>query len=91
MSLFYFNTHDGITILDKEGTEFDTWEEARLDAIALAGQILKDNPKRIALGHDWRMEVTDETGLVLFRLDFQVMESPALSASSSSKPFQLRN
>ena len=30
----------------------------------------------------WRMEVTDEFGLVLFRLAFQVMESPAMMGSS---------
>lgn len=85
MPRFYFNVYDGVTILDEEGTEFPTWKEARLGAIQAVGEILKNSPERIALGEDWRMEVTDETGLVLFRLDFLVMESPAMIGSHSVK------
>ena len=82
MPRFHFNVFDSAALKDTEGTEFATWEEARLGAIHTAGEIIKDNPKRIALGEDWRMEVTDEYGLVLFRLDFQVMESAAMMGTS---------
>lgn len=78
MPRFHFNVYDGLSQLDREGQELAGWEEARLEAIRLAGAILRDEAKRIALGEDWRMEVTDETGLVLFRLDFTVMGSPAV-------------
>ena len=81
MPRFHFNVYDGVTILDEEGTEFVSWEEARLGAIRAVGEILKNSPKCVALGEDWRMEVTDETGLVLFRLDFQVIDSPAVMSS----------
>lgn len=85
MPRFHFNVYDGVTLLDNHGTDLDSWEEARLEAIVLTGHLLKDHPKRIALGEEWRMEVTDENGLVLFRLDFTVLESPAMLGTSRNK------
>jgi hypothetical protein len=32
----------------------------------------------IALGEDWRIEVTDHTGLILFQMTFQVVEAPVI-------------
>ena len=74
---FHFNIFDGVNSLDRQGTELTDWQAARLEAIRLAGEVLRDEAKRIAVGEDWRMEVTDGTGLVLFRLDFNVMETAA--------------
>lgn len=78
---FHFNTYDNVTVLDPEGTELADWDEARLEAIRLCGEILKEDAKRVALCEDWRMEVTDDTGLVLFRFDFAVMASAATTRS----------
>jgi hypothetical protein len=74
---FHFNIYDGVSMLDREGMELTDWHEARLEAIRRAGEILKQDADRIALGEDWHMEVTDDTGLVLFRLDFTVMDTAA--------------
>ena len=79
MPHFHFNVYDGVSDTDRIGTELPNWQAARLEAIRRAGEILKDDPRRLALGEDWRMEVTDETGLILFRLDFTVVGSSALS------------
>ena len=78
MPRFHFNVFDGISNLDHIGTELRTWAEARLEAIRRAGEILKDDPMALALGEEWRMEVTDAEGLVLFRLDFCVAQAPAI-------------
>ncbi|MGU3668470.1 DUF6894 family protein [Methylobacterium sp. A49B] len=78
MARFHFNVYDGVSMPDPVGTDLSSWDDARVEAIRMAGEILKDKAHRIALGEDWRMEVTDETGLVLFRLDFSVLESPAV-------------
>ena len=32
----------------------------------------------INVGEDWRLEVTDETGLILFLMTFSIMQSPAV-------------
>lgn len=81
MPRFHFNVHDGVSEIDHEGQELPDWEAARLEAVRLSGEIIRNEAKRVALGEDWRMEVLDATGLVLFRLDFTVMASPATSQS----------
>lgn len=78
MPRFHFNIYDGVNLLDPTGTELPGWDEARSEAVRLAGDVLKDSAHRIALGEDWRMEVTDDTGLILFRLDFSVLEAPVV-------------
>ena len=78
MPRFHFNVYDGVINLDQNGIELAGWIEARVEAIRRAGVILADDAKRIAVGEDWRLEVTDDTGLILFRLDFSVMESSAI-------------
>ena len=77
MPRFHFNVYDGVCVLDTEGTELPDWQAARLEAIRYAGALLVDDAQHVAHGQDWRMEVTDDTGLVLFRLDFIVMASAA--------------
>lgn len=78
MPRFYFNIYDGVSLPDNTGTELAGWDEARIEAIRLAGEVLKDQAKQISLGEEWRLEVTDRSGLVLFRLDFTVIEAPAV-------------
>ena len=77
MPRFHFNVYDGVSDIDKEGVELPDWEAARAQAVRVAGQIIKDGAKRIALGEDWRLEVTDYKGLILFRMDFSILASPA--------------
>lgn len=78
MPRFHFNVYDGVTDIDHEGQLLPSWTEARLVAIQCAGNIIADDRKRLALGEDWRMEVTDKAGLVLFRLDFSIREAPVI-------------
>ncbi|SEH88937.1 hypothetical protein SAMN02799636_04301 [Methylobacterium sp. 275MFSha3.1] len=80
MPRFFFNIYDGVSMLDDTGTELADWQEARIQAIELAGAVIKDEAKHIALGEDWRIEMTDERKLVLFRFDFITLEAPALSS-----------
>lgn len=79
MPRFHFNVFDGVSLPDEDGMECPDWDAARVQAIAYAGEILKDTSQRLAIGEQWHMEVTDERGLVLFRLDFSVLEAPTLS------------
>ena len=77
MPRFHFNVYGGVCVLDTEGTELPDWQAARLEAIRYAGALLVDEAQHVARGEEWRMEVTDEVGLMLFRLDFSVMASGA--------------
>ncbi|TNC05406.1 hypothetical protein FF100_35755 [Methylobacterium terricola] len=80
MPRFFFNVYDGVSMLDDMGSELANWQEARIKAIQFAGEIFMSEAQSIALGEDWRIEVTDERNLVLFRLDFISVEAPALSS-----------
>ncbi len=80
MPRFHFNVFDGITSIDQDGTELPDIHSARQEALILAGAIIEDSAKRSALGEEWRLEVTDDAGLMLLRLDFTIIESPAARA-----------
>lgn len=77
MPRFHFDVYDGISLPDPQGRELEDWQAARMEAIRYAGEILKDDARRVMLGQGWHMNVTDEAGLILFRLDFNVMETAA--------------
>lgn len=85
MPRFHFNICDGICTLDSEGTELPDWQAARLEAIRRAADVLSREADRIALGEDWRIEVTDHTGLVLFQMSFLMIEAPVLRESSAEQ------
>jgi hypothetical protein len=74
MRRYYFNVHDGSTILDEEGTEFPSLAAARNAAIVHSGEILKDGAAAaLWAGEPWRMWVTDAPnggGETLFTLRF---------------------
>lgn len=80
---FHFNIYDGVSDIDYEGQELAGWEEARLEAVRRSGKIIQNDAKRLALGQEWRMEVTDENGILLFRLDLTVASFPATSRPPS--------
>ncbi|MGU3663477.1 DUF6894 family protein [Methylobacterium sp. A49B] len=76
MPRFYFNVHDGKTGLDVIGTDLPSWEAARVEALRFMGEIMKDNAPLIALDEDWRLEVTDSTGLTLFQVALVMTDTP---------------
>ena len=74
MPRYHFNIHDGHTTLDQEGTVLSGLRPARRRAIRLSGILIESDLARLQLGEDWRMEVTDDQGRLLFRLDFTVLK-----------------
>ena len=76
MPRFYFNVHDGKSSLDVIGAELPDWDAARVEALRFMGEILKENAPHIALDEDWRLEVTDSTGLTLFQVALVMTETP---------------
>lgn len=87
MPRFHFNIYDGVTALDREGIALPDLDAARVEAIRFAGESLRDDAHRLRLGEDWHMDVTDETGLILFRLDFNVFASAAATLFYKAKSF----
>ncbi|MFB0493088.1 hypothetical protein ABIE45_005674 [Methylobacterium sp. OAE515] len=77
---YHFNVYDGVVLLDKKGVELPDTIFARREAIRYAGVLLEEGARLESLGQEWRMEVTDGKELILFRLDFFVTLSPAVSS-----------
>ena len=80
MPHFHFHVYDGHSAHDAEGTTLPNLQAAREAAIRMAGAIIRDECSQI--GDDWRMEVTDSHGLVLYRIDFTMIKAPATKGRS---------
>ncbi|MHB2205603.1 DUF6894 family protein [Methylobacterium sp. CM6257] len=65
MPRFYFNVHGGRSELDADGTKLISREAARVAALQMAGEILKDEAHWQRHGETWRLEVSDETERVV--------------------------
>ena len=77
MPRFHFNILGSTPDPDLEGTEFPDIEAAKREARRYAGTRLSDSALMADPNDDWRIEVTDPTGLILFRIDVTVTDSPA--------------
>ncbi|KMO44145.1 hypothetical protein VQ03_04200 [Methylobacterium tarhaniae] len=73
MPRFHFNTYGNRNHPDDEGVELPSWAAARHEAVRMAGLLIADGAERVPLEQGWHMEVTDERGRVLFRVDFTVV------------------
>lgn len=85
MPRYHFNIYDGISTHDRDGMELPNLGEARRVALRRASLLLDEEELQGRLGEDWRMEVTDETGRLLFRLDFIVETEPGVYSPSILK------
>ena len=76
MPLYHFNVRDGQDFPDEDGTELVDIASARKEAVALAGRLLADNAEGFWNGTDWHINVTDDTGRLLFTLNFAATIAP---------------
>lgn len=78
MPRYHFNVHDGHSLPDADGTQLADSTSARREAIRLTGMILAEDVFKIGPGESWQLEVTDHIGVVLFRLNFTVVQTAAV-------------
>ena len=74
MPRYFFHVYDGYSSLDQDGTELPDIYTAQCEAIRLSGEILREEGGRFWNNTDWRLEVTDASGAVLFILRFSAHE-----------------
>ncbi len=74
MPRYFFHVIDGRNVRDEDGTELADISVAQAEAIRLTGEILRDMAGRFWDGTEWRLEVGDEQGQVLFVLRFSAEE-----------------
>jgi hypothetical protein len=87
MARYHFHVRDGSDFPDPDGTELTSIHAARVQALTSAGEMLRDAGKGGVFGKEWTMKVTDQDGLVLFTLDFQLTESRAVAGMARTDKF----
>jgi len=78
LALYHFHVHDGYELPDREGHELPDLAAARRFAVMLGGELIRDHADAFWEHRDWRMDVTDADGLMLFALHFSAVEAPAV-------------
>ena len=76
MPRYHFHCADGHREPDLEGTELADDEAAQHTAIAFAGEVLKYDPKDLWQKGQWRVEVTDAQGALLFTVITLAVDAP---------------
>ncbi|GEO19323.1 DUF6894 family protein [Microvirga aerophila] len=76
MPRYFFHVTDGYSTRDTEGTVLPDIYTAQAQAIRTSGEILRDMGAKFWNGTEWKLEVTDEQGKILFILRFSAEERP---------------
>lgn len=82
MPRYFFHRTDGTRDVDHEGTELPDLHRARIEAVLFAAGTLKDDPDELWQGGELRIEVSDETSMILFTVIMLAIDSPVVHASS---------
>lgn len=77
MPKFFFHTADGKRDRDRHGLDLPDMATARVEGIRYAGAVIADQPKLLWDGHDFRVEVTDADGSLLFTIITLAVDAPA--------------
>ena len=78
MSRYSFHRTDGGFDPDTEGTELPNLDAARIEALQFSAGTVKDHPDYVWDGKDFRIEMTDETGLLLCTIVVLGIDAPAV-------------
>ncbi len=75
MPKYFFNLADGQVNLDREGSEVASLQQARVEAVVYAASMLRDRPEEVWAGGNWRVEVADERGVLLFTVVVMALDA----------------
>ena len=81
MPRFHFQVRTDTHVLLAEAADLPGTTEARVEASRRVGELLRDHAAAIWADEEWRMDVTDHAGLILFVIQVSAMKSPAMNSS----------
>jgi hypothetical protein len=90
MPHYHFNFRNGALLPDKHGMELPDQMSARVRATKLVSEKLCDEADIFWNRPEWHIEVTDETGLILFSLYVLAVSSAAQAATPSAAAAERR-
>ena len=86
LARYHFQVRTRSHVLADEGLDLVSQDEARAEAARRVGDLLKEHAGLLWLEQDWHMDVTDETGLILFIIQVSALNAPSTSKGRAAKP-----
>jgi hypothetical protein len=83
MPVFHFQVRTDSHVLITEPLELANTTEARIEAAKRTGDLLRAHADQIWVDEDWRIDVTDAQGLILFVLHIAAHRTSATAVSGS--------
>lgn len=74
MPRYFFHVRDGYSAPDDTGVDLPDIYAAQTEAIRFSGEVLSEMGARFWNSTEWVLEVSDETGQILFVLRFSAEE-----------------
>jgi hypothetical protein len=75
--LYHFEVRTETHVMLTEGVKLPNSTAARVEAAKRVGALLHEHAGRIWSDEDWQMDVTDDTGLILYVLHVSAMKTAA--------------
>ena len=81
MPVYHLHSANGRPVCDSDGIELRDLAEARMNAVQLAGQELRDHPEHVWQSGHWRIEVTDDRNVLLFTVVMLAIDATPVCAT----------
>ena len=81
MAFYNFEVRTPTHVMFTESAEVADSSAARIEASKRIGQLLHDHAGQIWNDEEWQIDVTNESGLILYVIQVTVMKSPAAAIS----------
>jgi hypothetical protein len=78
---YHINLRTDSRIWDTINVDHDDLESLRIEVAQFVGETLRDHARQIWVDQDWRVDVSDDTGLILFVLHLSAFSSAAVGPS----------
>ncbi|WP_425265700.1 DUF6894 family protein [Terrihabitans rhizophilus] len=85
MPLFHFQVRTDTHVLATEPLELADTTAVRIEAAKRAGDLLRVHADQIWVDEDWRIDITDDAGLILFVLHISAHRTSATSAQGAAE------
>jgi hypothetical protein len=81
MPFFHFEVRTPTRVLITVGAKLPDHTAARVEAAKRIGALLAEHAGQLWVDEEWEMDVTDETGLILYSIHVAAMRSAATATS----------
>lgn len=81
MPNFHIELRTADQVWDTVDVESDDIDALRIEMAQFVGELLRDHAGKIWADRDWRVDVTDEAGLILYSINIFATDSAATMAN----------